>query len=567
MIMSQKDKERMSNSSYRRIPERRKVEEASKNFEKRKKIEDALTYEKYLLHLLMDNVPDAIYFKDLKSRFVRVSKKMAERFGVANCADMLGKTDFDFFTDEHAQPAFADEQEVMRTGKPIMKVEKETWIDGRETWASTVKLPMRDAAGEIIGTFGLSRDITERIQVENELQQAKETAEEASRAKSDFLANMSHEIRTPLNGVIGMIDLLLDTSLTDEQKEYAEMARKSAAVLLEIINDILDFSRIEAGKLELEQVDFGLNSIIDDIYHILSIKAHRKNLELVCRIDPGLPLLFSGDPGRLQQVLTNLVDNAVKFTRQGKVELHVSLEKEAEAGPVVLRFTVKDTGIGIPAHQLSFLFRAFSQVDGSYSRKFGGTGLGLVISKQLVELMGGQINVESEPGKGSTFWFTLPLKKQAEHSGGILDEGVSRVWRLPPPDISKERRMQVRILLAEDNPINQKLVIRLLDKLGYRVDAVTSGLEVLEKARAAHYDLVLMDIQMPEMDGIEATRRIRCFSQCATAAQVPIIALTAHAIKGDREKCLAAGMDEYISKPFDMARLSEVIAHRLSTGK
>ncbi|MFC2156175.1 response regulator, partial [Acidobacteriota bacterium] len=534
------------------------------NITGRKKAEEALAYEKYLLDTMMNNTPDAIYFKDLKSRFIRVSKQMVEQFGVRAASELLGKTDFDFFTEAHARPAFEDEQEVIQTGLPIFREEKETWINGRETWVSTVKLPMRDEKRQISGTFGISRNITERVQSEKELQRAKEAAEGASRTKSEFLANMSHEVRTPLNGVIGMIDLLLDTELTREQREYAGMAKKSGYLLLEIINDILDFSRIETGKLEFDQVDFDFAGIINDINNILGIKARRKNLELVCRIEPGFPYLLVGDPGRLQQILTNLMDNAIKFTRQGKVELLAGLEKEMDDGRVMLDFAVKDTGIGIPADRIDSLFQAFTQVDGSYSRDFGGTRLGLTISKQLVDLMGGQIGVESQVGKGSTFRFTVQLKKQPARNGNGRQAIKYRSASQPSINIMKENDRNVRILLVEDNPINRKLVIHLLQKLGYPVDAVGTGLQALQKVKSTRYDLVLMDIQMPELDGIETTRRIRVSSQGATATNVPIIALTAHALKGDRDKCLNAGMNDYLSKPFDSNKFAEIIARWLT---
>lgn len=382
------------------------------NITARKKAEEALAYEKYLLDTMMNNTPDAIYFKDSKSRFLRVSKQTSERIGAKSPSELIGKSDFDIFTGEHARPAFEDEQEVMRTGRPVIKEEKETWLNGHTTWVSTIKLPMRDEKGQINGTFGISRDITERVLAEKELRQAKEAAEAASRAKSEFLANMSHEIRTPMNGVIGMIDLLLDTELTGEQREYGEMAGKSAGLLLEIIDDILDFSRIEAGKIELDETTFDLNSLMNDIEKTLGIKARRKNLDLEFRIGPARSFPVFGDPGRLRQVLANLVDNAIKFTRQGKISVDAVLVKEEADGRVVLGFAVKDTGIGIPANRMDCLFQAFTQVDGSNTRDFGGAGLGLAISKQLVNMMGGHISAASEEGKGSIFRFTVCLKKQ-----------------------------------------------------------------------------------------------------------------------------------------------------------
>ncbi len=537
------------------------------NITQRREAESALAYEQYLLHTILDNVPEAIYFKDKESRFVRVSKRVVEQFGVKDSSEVIGKTDFDFFTEEHARPAFEDEQEVMRSNQVIFREEKETWLDGRITWASTVKMPMIDEKGEIVGTFGISHDITERKHTEVELHQAKEAAESASRSKSEFLANVSHEIRTPLNGVIGLTDLFLGTKLTREQREYANMIHKSAKLLLRIINEILDFSKIEAGKLELDFIDFNLQSMLDDLRNIMTIKAVDKEIDLHFNIAPEISTFYYGDPVRLRQVLNNLLDNAVKFTRQGQVSLNVSLDKEQKEKAVILRFQVKDSGIGIPARRLGTLFQAFTQVDGSYSREYGGTGLGLTISKQLVELMGGQIGVESEEAKGSTFWFTIPLQERGAHpaAGKQQVNDTKRQQEQQPTrngDVlaAKESNKNYRILLAEDNIINRKLALRILEKAGYQADAVENGKQALEKAAIIRYDLVLMDVQMPELDGLEATKRLRNFSKDrATPAGVPVIALTAHAIKGDRDKCMAAGMNEYLSKPFDQDELIEIM--------
>ncbi len=367
-----------------------------------------------------------------------------------------------------------------------------------------------------------------------------------------------------MNGVIGMSELLLGMNLPPEPREFAEMIRKSAAQLLKIINDILDFSKMEAGKVELDFENFDLHTTIAEIKDILAIAASEKGLELGFRVDPAVPAQLFGDPLRLRQVLTNLLSNAVKFTDRGKVELDVTLDSEKEDGMMILRFMAKDSGIGIPAHRLGTLFKAFTQVDGSYKRKYEGTGLGLTISKQLVLLLGGEIGVESEEGRGSTFWFTIPLRRQEAPAAGEKETAAALAREISRPPALKPDKDKVRILLAEDNIINRKLVVRILEKLGYKVDTVVNGLQAVEKTAEVCYDLILMDVQMPEMDGMEATQRIRGFKAGATSADVPVIALTAHAIKGDKKKCIAAGMNDYISKPFDHGDFAEIVARWLS---
>jgi PAS domain S-box-containing protein len=798
--------------------------------------------ERHLLHSLMRHATDSIYFKDRASRFLRISTALARRLGLADPAEAVGRTDFDFFTEEHALPAYEDEQEVMRTGEPVVnKEERETWADGHTRWVSTTKVPLRDAGGQVVGTLGISRDITaakeaeavlraseertrlildnahdafvamspdglitewnrqaeilfgwaraeavgrpladtiippqyreahtrglahflatgegpllnrvievpalrwdgrqfpaeltiaairlgeqylfaafvrdvtERKRAEEELRRAKEAAEEANRAKSEFLANMSHEIRTPMNGILGMTDLALDTDLTREQRDYLNMVKVSAESLLTVINDILDFSKIEARKLQLEAVEFSLRDSLGDTMKALAVRAQQKGLELACHVRPDVPDAVTGDPTRLRQVVVNLVGNAIKFTEKGEVVVSVSSVgarsvseglaeplADATGSDIELHFAVRDTGIGIPPEKQAAIFDAFTQADASTTRHYGGTGLGLTISLRLVEIMGGRLWVESEAGRGSTFHFTARLgrAKAAAASRGvrrpeglqdlpvlvvddnatnrrILDEVLSN-WRMRPiavadarealealrraaaagepfplvlldammPDVdgfalagqikqnpdlagavllmlssagrpddadrcrqlgiaicltkpvkqselldailtarheaagAAERHApegapagtrRLRVLLAEDNVVNQRLAVQLLERAGHAVIVAGSGREAVEAVAREPFDLVLMDVQMPDMGGFEATALIRQ-AERETGRHVPIVAMTAHAMKGDRERCLAAGMDDYVAKPVRARELFDAVARAVpasSTG-
>jgi two-component system, sensor histidine kinase and response regulator len=370
----------------------------------------SLQRDTHLFSTLLQSTTDRIYFKDLKSRFIHISSSQAKKFGLADASEAIGKSDLDFFTEEHGLQALEDEQKIILTGNPIVgHEEKETWPDGSETWVSTTKVPLRDASGKMMGTFGISRDITARKLAEIALQEAKENAEAANRAKSEFLANMSHEIRTPLNGVIGMAELLLDTELKPEQRDFLTTIYESAQTLLTILNDILDLSRMESGKLQLEYSTVNPREIITALLKTFALHASEKKLTLLSEIASDCPQFIRADPMRLRQVLFNLVGNAVKFTHKGEIIVRVAHAESS--GNAFLQFAVCDTGIGIPQDKAAMIFEAFTQVDASSTRQFGGTGLGLAISKRLVELMNGKIWLESELGRGTKLFFNIPISQ------------------------------------------------------------------------------------------------------------------------------------------------------------
>ena len=798
-----------------------------------KQAEEQLAHERDLLHALLEHAPDAIYFKDAESRITRASRALAERVGLADPSGLIGKTDHDFFDRQYADAARADEVEILRTGQAILgRLERENLPGGRVRWVLTSKMPLRSPDGQIVGTFGISRDITElqsareqlerteanyrglvqnavdgifqttpdgrylsanlalakmygfdtvedllasRTDIEHQLYvdprqrdrfeellarndkidhfdsevyrkdgrkiwisenaravrepatgrllyyegtveditarkraekdlneanaalaAARDVALESARAKSQFLANTSHEIRTPMNGIIGFARLLLDTPLTGEQREYAGTVLHSAQNLLKVLNDILDFSKIESGKLAFENIEFDLRPLVEETVELLAEIAQAKGVEVVTRIDHALPAALRGDPGRIRQVLTNLLGNAIKFTQEGEVTVAIDvLETPGDRCRIACR--VRDTGIGIEPEALGRIFQEFTQADGSTTRRFGGTGLGLSISRELARRMGGDIEVTSDPGRGSTFTMTavfevaapcppapapIPLRlliadadpatcdafvhemarcgahvtpvstaaaaletlRGAAESGRPFDAAfialqlpdmdgltvaheihciaaiasvrivlVAAVSQRPDPNLLrtvgiaghlikpfKQTRLRealralaagesllggpshsetspvasgpagrpMRLLLAEDNLVNQKLAVTQLRRLGHSVSVASNGRETLQALQREPFDAVFLDCQMPELDGYETAREIRRLEADRKLGARPpafLIALTANAMAGDREKCLAAGMDEFLTKPLDLDQLPVVLNRALGT--
>jgi two-component system sensor histidine kinase/response regulator len=655
----------------------------------RKAMEQELRDAEALYHSLVETLPLAIFRKDTEGRYTFCNQRF--------CAAMerpvekiLGKTDFDLAPPDAAERFRALDMQALETGDIVEVIDEHRRSDGEQVFVHLLKAPFRDAEGNLLGVQGMFWDVTAHQKAKRELERAKETAEAASRAKSQFLANVSHEIRTPMNGIIGMTELALDTELTLVQREYLSLVKSSADSLLGVINDILDYSKIEAGKLDLDLQEFSLRDTLGDTLRTLAARAHKKNLELACHIRPEVPDALIGDPVRLRQIVINLVGNAIKFTQQGEIVVGVEIEEPPAGGEAHLHVTVRDTGIGISASKHGVIFHAFEQADGSTTRRFGGTGLGLAIAARLVEMMCGRIWVESALGRGSCFHFTamfglqpepalhqqpkpprdlrdLPVLivddnatnrmilkqtleswhmkpacadsgqaalgllhaardagepfalvlldahmpemdgfdlaariqeradlapatlmmltsgghpgdvqrcrelgivsyllkpvKQSDLFDGIVTALGSAAFSVRPQPVTPAEntpRRRLHILVAEDNAVNQRLMIELLGKRGHSVVIAGNGKEVIDLVERQNFDLLLMDVQMPEMDGFEATVALRRREQNG-GRHLPIIAMTAHAMKGDRERCLAAGMDGYISKPIQAAELWSII--------
>ena len=696
--------------SYEELEQR--IKELEEKVAESTKSGDTQNESEHRFRLISETLPVGIFETDAKSECLYTNTSWQEIFGVSLIESLM--SDWKEFLHPDDRESVSEQWEQTLTNlKAFSKDCRIITPKGDERWIHLRSSPVfSDTGTRYTGTVV---DITDRKHTEVELNKAKDAAEAASIAKSEFLANMSHEIRTPMNGVIGMTNLLMDTDLGEEQRQFTETIRTSADSLMTVINDILDFSKIEAGKLELEIIDFDLRVTLEEIGELMSLKAYEKGLEFASIVHHEVPSLLRGDPGRLRQILINLMGNAIKFTDSGEVTLKAILEEE-DAHRAVIRFSVSDTGIGISKEGMDRLFKSFSQVDGSTSRNYGGTGLGLAISKQLTELMEGRIGVDSKEGQGSTFWFAVGLEKQPEGYETLIipedirkkrilfvdDNAINRqvyreqlkswgcrygeassgnqainelrsaqetgdpfeiaiidmqmpkmdgeelgrsikqdpdladtilimvssmgargdvarlkkigfsayltkpikqsqlydclattakIWKekKQPQDativtrysLADNKKQGIRILLAEDDATNQKVALYILKKFGYRADAAGNGQEVLQALEKAPYDIVLMDIQMPVMDGYTATRRIRELELkaqqvklnkndsedlsdseiqlSARSGRIPIIAMTAHAMKGDREKCIAAGMDDYTPKPINPEELLEKI--------
>jgi PAS domain S-box-containing protein len=684
----------------------------------RKQAEQALRESEAYLNILLKTIPIPVFYKDREGRYLGFNKAFETLFGKSE-EQLVGKSVFDINPPKLAKVYHAHDAVLFE--KPGVQVYNSQVMDGNGVLHDVIfhKASITDSKESVTGLIGAVLDITDQKKAESELRIAKEEAERlnahlerqtvyatemairaerANEAKSEFLANMSHEIRTPMNGVIGMISLLLDTELDDDQRRYAEIVRTSGESLLRLINDILDFSKMEAGKLKMEILDFDLRMMLDGFAAIIAPNSHAKGLEFICAAAPDVPVFLRGDPGRLRQVLLNLTGNALKFTHKGEISVRVNLVSETDE-EVILRFSVKDTGIGIPEDKQEILFEKFTQADASTTCKYGGTGLGLAISKQLAELMDGEIGVESEEGLGSEFWFTAHLAKQAERERNdrsyaeihgihilIVDENATnrevlmtrlQSWGVRPEeapegstalkmlftareegdpfqaaivdihilgidgdDLSKAikadeklkntplvlmtslcqrgdtRRMKemgfsayltkpvreldlfdslsavltdsgvthsplpttthtihetgrggVGILLAEDNITNQQVAMGILRKMGLSTDTVANGAEAVKALETIPYTLVLMDVQMPDMDGLEAARLIRDPRSTVLNHKIPIIAMTAHVMQGDREKCMEAGMNDYVSKPLYPKVLMEALEKWLPPGE
>jgi two-component system, sensor histidine kinase and response regulator len=658
------------------------LQKAQEELERR--VEERTSY----LNSLIETSPLAIVVLDSQRRVQLCNPAFEELFGYAR-AEIADRPLDDLLVPEELMAEFQEGLRRSEEGAPIHRVTRRRRKDGTLVDVELHGVPLR-VAGKVTGLLGIYQNITERLRAEQELQRAKEAAEAASEAKSDFLANMSHEIRTPMNGILGMTELALDTSLNVEQREYLTTVKSSADSLLSIINDILDFSKIEAGKLEFENIEFSLRDSLAETVKTLALRAHQKGLELAYRVSANVHERVIGDPGRLRQIVVNLVGNAIKFTNQGEVVVEVEQDSRQEKS-LELHFRVRDTGIGIEPEKQKVIFDAFTQADNSMTRRYGGTGLGLAITKRLVEKMEGKIWIESELGRGSTFHFLLslgigqgqsklqsPLELAQVRGLRVLivdDNRTNRFilsellqhWGMKPhetedaaaalraltkaagegspfqlvlldaqmPDVDgfelakkirqdpandgipllmlsssalrgegtrcrevgiaaylskpvaqsellnailttlavpepapreqvvtrhsmRERRSGMRILLAEDNAVNRQLALKLLEKHGHKVVVAENGRQALEALEREKVDLVLMDVQMPEMDGFEATAAIRA-KEKTSGGHLPIIAVTAHAMKGDRERCLAAGMDDYIAKPIRTPELAKLL--------
>lgn len=510
----------------------------------RKHAEGRLKENQAWLQSILDNSTSLMYIKDLGGRYVMVNRRFREMLNLGD-AEIIGKTDHEFSDADAADHYKMLDQEVMRTGKSL-EIEEVIEQKEKKVHLLSMKFPLLDNNGRQIGIGGIATDITERVNYQQQLISATREAHKAKEMQELFLANMSHEIRTPMNGIQGMADLLLDTQLSGQQMEFARIIKRSVNNLLVIINDILDFSKIKAGKLTIEKIDFRLRDVLDNVLGIFDHRVKKKGLKLSITVDPAVPDSLRGDPYRLNQVMINLIGNAVKFTDAGSIRVHVSVRERA-VETVRLRFSVTDTGIGIPESSLPYIFDHFSQGGIDISRRYGGTGLGLAISHRLVQLQGGAIYVTSTEGVGSSFCFDLSYEYNSTEEGTPAGPSVNPVLADYSQCLAGKR-----ILVAEDNEVNQQLVEHVLRRGGGEVRIAANGeLAIRFLQQGDRYDLIIMDLQMPVMDGYAATEYIRQ----QLRLPVPIIAMTATALIGEQLRCFEVGMNDYMTKPFEFTDL------------